>query len=39
MVEMKVTIEDQVDSHIHGDILEVEGVVLWFVTMVESEYS
>ena len=25
MVEMKVTIEDQVDSHIHGDILEVEG--------------
>lgn len=39
MVETEVTTEDQVNSHIHVDILGVEaGVVLWFVTMVESEW-
>lgn len=38
MVETEVTTEDQVNSHIHVDILEVEArAVPWFVTRVESE--
>jgi hypothetical protein len=39
MVETEVTTEDQVNSHIHVDILEVEAGVLWFVTTVESEWG
>ena len=40
MVETEVTTEDQVNSYTRVDILEVKaGVVLWFVTMVESEWG
>lgn len=39
MVETEVTTEGQVNSHIHVDILEVEVRVLWFVTMVESQWD
>ena len=38
MVETEVTTEDQMNSHIHVDILEVKaGAVPWFVTKVEPE--
>ena len=39
MVGTEVTTEGQVNSHIHVDILEVEAGVLWFVTMVESQWD